>query len=425
MNKSLLQRGTRTGLDTARSVSGAIGFLLLLVTVPAWAGTAASLLSEQEAVALGLNRPEVIQQLESSIELAESNIVEARTWKNPELSFDQENIGGPDNTTSRSYMLSQTLNLSGQIAIKTEAARQRLDAVTLETSQQRMERTADIRKKFYEVLYHQQLHDIFSEWRSAMDAMEAVMHTRMKAGDISGYDLSRLKREQLFVQASQRQAHAEHDRLTQELLAVTGLPGDTSPLPGVTGFLLPETLPLPLEQLLEQVTSQPDLLAIQLQTKAYATDERLANRWWLTDLTLGAGVKDGENGEGDALLLQLSMPIPLFDRNSAALTRAKASQRHLQNTYKLALSEREGKIRGLWNQASELTGTIQSLAADENCQAIVQTSELAYKAGEIGVLEIIDAYRSSFENRAQILSLMRETRMVRIELDFITGENTQ
>ncbi len=426
MYRRLLNRGAPQGSRPGRGVGHALGLLILFTTLPAWAGTPTTMLSEQEVLRLGLNRPEIVQQLQSSLDLAESDIVEARTWENPELSFDQESSDdGPEDITERSYMLSQKLSLSGQRAIKTKAARQRLDVVGQEISQWQLERTADIRQKFYAVLYQQQLHDIFAKWRSGMDAMEVVMEKRMEAGDISGYDLDRLKREQSFVRASQRQAHAEHDRLTQELLTIIGLVGDGTPLPGVNGSLLPQTPALPLEDLLERVARQPGLVAMDLQSKAHGSDERLAKRWWLSDLTLGVGVREVDKGEGDALLLQMSMPIPIFDRNTAAQQRARASQRQLQSKHRQALEERKGMVRGLWNQASELTATIQPLASEESCLALVRTAEVAYQAGEIGVLEIIDAYRSSFENRAQILSLMRQARMVRIELDLITGGNTQ
>ncbi|MBC8317718.1 MAG: TolC family protein [Desulfobulbaceae bacterium] len=425
MYEKLFKTGTRLGAGTFKSVCNAIGLILLCGIVPALAGTPDTVLSEQDVLRIGLDRPEVLQHVKSSIDLAESDIIEAGTWENPEFSYDQESSNdGPDDITSRSYMLSQKVTGFGQRDIKTEAARKRLDAVTQEMSQWRLERTTDIRQKFYAVLYQQQLHDVFAKWRSGMDAMEMVMQKRMEAGDISGYDLDRLKREQSFVRAGQRQAHAEHDRMTQELLATIGLIGDVSSLPGVTGNLLPETPLPPLEKLLEKIAEQPDLLAMKLQSKAYAIDERLAQRWWLQDITLGMGVKDIENAEGDALLFKISLPIPVFNRNSRALHQAKASRLQQQNKYNLVLSERQGIVRGLWHQASELTEAVRPLT-EEDCQSLVESAEIAYKAGEIGALEILDAYRISFENQAQILSIMREARMVRIELDLITGGNTQ
>jgi outer membrane protein, heavy metal efflux system len=426
MYKKLLKISTTIGAGTTRNVGSAISLILLISVLPAWAGTTSLALSEPEAIRFGLDRAEITQQMQASIEFAESDIVEASTWVNPEFSYDQQySNDGPDNVTERSYMLSQEFDMSGRRAIRTEAARQRLDVVNQENSQWQMERTAEIRQHFYAVLYQQQLHDIFSKWRAGIDAMKIVMHKRMEAGDISGYDLGRLKREQSFVLARQRQAHAEHERLTQELLAIIGLVDGDLPLSGVTGSLLPQTPPMSLEKLLGQIAEQPDLLAMNLQRKAYATDERLAQRWWLPDVTIGVGVKDVDNADGDAVLFTASLPIPIFDRSSAAQQRAKASGRQLQNKYHLAFSEREGMIRGLWHQASELAKAARPLADEDGCRSLVNTAEVAYKAGEIGVLEIIDAYRIAFENRSQILSLMREARMVRIELDLISGGNTQ
>ncbi len=422
MYRVFFKSGTTSSATTVRGVGHTLGFILFFCALPVWAGTADFALSEQKAIDLGLNRPEIIQQLEASAELAESDIVEARTWENPEFSFDQESS---DNvfldSTERTYMLSQKFDISGRRAIQTQAARQRFNAVGQENLQWQLERTADIRQKFYAVLYQQQLHDIFLKWSSGMDAMKIVMHKRKEAGDISGYDLDRLRHEQSFVQARQQQAHAEHERLTRELLAAIGLVGEPT-LSGVKGHLLPETPPMSLETLLVKMEEHPELMSMDLQSQAYATDERFSKRWWLSDFTIGVGVKDVQ--DDDTLLFNLSMPIPVFDRSSAAQQRAKASRRQMQNKYKLALSEKEGMIRGLWHQAMELAGAVRSMTSEESCLALVHTAEVAYQAGEIGVLEIIDAYRTSFENRSQILSLMLESRMVRIELDLITGGNT-
>lgn len=415
----------QAGPGTVKCVYGVICLILLSGTLPVWAETSGKMLSEQDAIRLGLDRPEILQQMKSCLELTESDIIEARTWENPEFSYDQENTNdGPDDITERSYMLTQKFIISGQKAIKTEAAKQRHDAMTLEIAQWRLERTTNIRKKFYEALYQQQVQEIYSQWRSGMDSLEEVMQKRKNAGDISGYDLGRLKQERSLLLAEQGQALAEQQRLKQELSADIGLIDGETYRAGVTGSLFPQTPPLPLENLLTQVPKQPGLMAMQLQTQAYATDERFAERSWLPDLTLGLGYKNIENAKGDALLFGVSLPIPVFDRNSGSRLRAQASRHQLQNKYTLALSDRKGTVRGLWHQERDLA-TVVRLLSEEDSTSLLETAKVAYNAGEIGVLEILDAYRSAFEHQAKLLALMKEARMVRIELELNTGGTIQ
>jgi outer membrane protein, heavy metal efflux system len=409
-----------------KCICSVVGLSLIFSVMPAWAGTSSKMLSEQDAIRIGLDRPEIQHQIQSRTTLAESEIVEAETWANPEFSFDQENMNeGPDDIYERNYMLSQEFSISGQRTIRVEAARQRLDAEAGNIAQWRLEKTVEIKQKFYELLYRQEVMGVYKQMRSAMDSLEMVMQERKNAGDISGYDLGRLKQEKSFLVAEQSQAQAEQKRFIQEFLSLIGLSGNTAfQWPGVSGTLFPQEDFRSLESLLEQAADQPGLKAMKLQAKAYETDERHAKRSWIPDLTLGIGYKDTDEQDGDAILFGASIPIPIFDRNAASLKRAQASRQQLQSEYSLALAEKKGAIRGLWYQGNELADAVNLLDCAE-CDALLETAKIAYQAGEIGVLEILDAYRSAFDHEMQHLTLMREARMVKIELELNTGGNIQ
>jgi len=409
-----------------KCICSVVGLSLIFSVMPAWAGTSSKMLSEQDAIRMGLDRPEIKDQMQSRTTLAESDIVEAETWANPEFSYEQENMNeGSEDLYERNYMLSQEFSISGQRSIQVEAARQRLGAEAGYIEQWRLEKTAEIKQKFYEVLYRQEVMEVYKQMRSAMDSLEMVMQERKKAGDISGYDLGRLKQEKSFLVAEQSQALAEQKRFIYEFSSYIGLSDNTAlEWPGVSGKLFPQEDSRSLESLLEQAAGQPGLMAMKLQAKAYETDERHAKRSWIPDLTLGIGYKDTDEEDGDAVIFGASLPIPLFDRNKASLKRAKAGRQQLQSDYRLALTEKKGAIRGLWYQDSELTDAVNLLDCAE-CDALLETAKIAYQAGEIGVLEILDAYRSSFDHEMQHLNLMREARMVRIELELNTGGNIQ
>jgi len=419
---NLLNLFSVTGISRARIVCQVMGLFLFFGTSPAWAENSEKLLSVQDAIRFGLSRPEIHQQMQSRTTLAESDMIEARTWANPEFSYDQETMDdGPENITERSYMLSQEFSISGQRAIQIEAARQRIDAEAGYIAQWRLEKTAEIKQKFYELLYRQEMMEVYKQMRSAMDSLEMVMQERKNAGDISGYDLGRLKQEKSFLVAEQSQAQAEQKRFIQEFSSLIGLSGNTGRhWLDVSGKLFPQEDSRPLEILLEQAADQPGLKAMKLQAKAYETDELHAKRSWIPDLTLGIGYKDTDEQDGDAILFGASLPIPVFDRNAASLKKAQAGRQQLQSEYTLALSEKKGTIRGLWYQDKELDAAVELLDC-EDCNALLETAKIAYKAGEIGVLEILDAYRSAFEHRMQHLTLKREARMVRIELEMNTG----
>ncbi len=424
VKKTIISR-IQYGSANLRRFSRGVGFLLIAIALPARADTSGVLLSASDAVRIGLNRPAIVQQLKSRLDLAESDIVEARTWANPEFSFELETSDdGPEDITERTYGLSQEFSISGRRSIQAKAAVQRRKAESLAIEHWRLNKTAEIRQLFYNVLYQQERMAVYAQMRLAMDDLETVMQERKDAGDISGYDLARLQQERSLLMAEQGHALAEKQRGTQEFLTHLGLADKTATWPGVTDTLLPQSSLKPLERLLEQAENQPDLKAIKLQTDAFASDERLARRSWIPDPTLGLGYKNTDEADGDAFIFGISLPIPVFDRNPASQQRALANRKHLQSEYALALAEKKGTIRGLWYQDRELSDAINLLDCEE-CKALLETANIAYQAGEIGVLEILDAHRSTFEHQMQVLTLMKEARMVRTELEMNTGGNIQ
>ncbi len=418
---NLLNLFSRRGAGRVRFFRLAAGLLLFSGFMPAWADGPGKMLSEQDAVRLGLGRPKIVQQIQSRRALAQSDVVEAGTWANPEFSYDQESFSeGSTDITEKSCMLSQEFSLSGWRGIKTEAAKQRRDAAELEIDQWRLTKTAEIRKIFYEALYQQQIIEIYAQMRSAMDDLEKVMRERRNAGDISGYDLSRLQQERALLISKHGQALAEQQRLIQEFSTHMGMADNEAAWPGVTGNLFPSPLIQPLETILEQATKQPGLTAMKLHATAFGADERHAKRAWLPDPTIGLGYKQTNAAGGNSVLFNVSVPIPVFDRNAVARQRAAANRRYMQSEYELAVAEKNQSLRGLWRQDRELAAAVKSLGETDSA-ALLETAKIAYQAGEIGVLEILDAHRSAFEHQVRLLDLMKASRMVRINLELNTG----
>ncbi len=401
-------------------------FLLAIHQPTIHAQQNASALTEGEAVQLGLNRPEAQQMLKAALARAESAVIEAGTLPNPSFDYARETSDeGDGDTTENFFSASQQIDFSGRRQLKIKAARHRVGVAAQESSTWRLERASEIRRQFFEALYLQRLQEAHSSWLTRMDAIEDVMRKRESAGDISGYDLRRLQREKAFVQAERQRIQAGYERSLEEL---HGLIGGEHSWRGLAGILMPSQPPS-LNSFLDRLSERPEFAAMELRQKALTAEEQIGERWWMPEITLSLGAKtvDTPTGDGNGLLLGVSIPIPVFDRNAAERQRARAERNLIRNEYNLALARNEGRVRGLWRQASSLTEQAQSFEAKSNktSQSLIVTAEAAYNAGEIGVLEILDAYRSAFEDKARALALMREARIARIELDSITGGNTQ
>lgn len=81
-----------------------------------------------------------------------------------------------------------------------------------------------------------------------------------------------------------------------------------------------------------------------------------------------------------------------------------------------------GEIRGSWQ---ELTGLLQAIQTFEQrgqtvSDELINIASISYQAGEIGVFELLDAYRERWAYDLDRLDLMHKARTASIELDRLT-----
>ena len=145
----------------------------------------------------------------------------------------------------------------------------------------------------------------------------------------------------------------------------------------------------------------------------------------MPDMTLGLGHKriDEFNRDDSGVVLALSFAIPLFDRGQAGEQRARAQANILRAEYALKLARSETELTGMWQQ----TETLRTAAAEFRRESLAASRELtriaeaAYRVGEGGVLELLDAYRAELEAETTAIELELRARLARIELDALSG----
>ncbi|MGC1952954.1 MAG: TolC family protein, partial [Gammaproteobacteria bacterium] len=102
--------------------------------------------------------------------------------------------------------------------------------------------------------------------------------------------------------------------------------------------------------------------------------------------------------------------------------RASANALIARSEHRLALAAAEGELRGRWNEVTDLTMAAreQHRSTRESAARLIEIAEAAYRGGEIGVLELLDAYRGTYEAKLQALSMAASAREARVALDQMT-----
>ena len=399
--------------------------LLLSACALSSATFAQGALTEQESVRRGLARPDLAASIEATLDAARGDVAEAGRWANPTLSLQRESIGtGRERSVERTYQLSQQFDVAGKRGLRRGAAQQRLGATLADTEQRRRELAGDIRTRYYEALYRQQLVATVGEWERRMDGIAQTVDKLHKGGDVAGYDRRRIALERASVQTRRSVEQAHYDKVRLQLAAIIG---ENNGVARLDGELLPPDAPT-LEAMLAQLGALPALRALEQRAGAFELDRQAANREWIPDVTIGVGprIESSALARERGNTVNVSLPLPLFDRNQGGRQKAAAQSAAARSEANLLRARMEGDLRGGWQQARQLGTAARAYREQAGIasQDLVRIAEASYRGGESGILELLDAYRAAFEADSRAWELAWNARQAAIELDIIAGSTT-
>ena len=402
-------------------VYAAIGLLMLGTTSTAQQNT----LTETTAIRLALSRDAVQQRAEGNLSQARSDVIAAGTRPNPEFSYERETLDNEEDHVEQKFVVSQRFDFSGRRSLHMQAADRHLDAVRYESDAWRADLTKDVRERFYRALLQQQRRVTYQTTQDRIRLLSEALQKRRREGDVSIYDYQRVSTERAAIEAEVRNADVDLDAARQNLSVLLG--GDSGGFRSLEGELLPGE-PAAREQLLSAVDAQPALRRLQEQSEAFGLQQRAESRTF-PDVTLGLGLKREEtNDQSDnGLVINASIPIPVFDKRKDKQARYQAQALIARSEYELARDTARAELEGVWRQVTQYQSSAATFRRDavQGAQELIGIAEAYYRAGEVGILELLDAYRGALDAELNALDLEFKARSARIQLDHLTGGAVQ
>ena len=372
----------------------------------------------EEAYRLAEEAHPSVRTAESRLAAGQAELREANAflWNNPSLSLDGTRRTAPEpavgDTRFREWSvgLSQPFETGGQPAHRRAAAAAARDALAFAVPDARRRLRAEVSERFYRLLALQARIAFETEAVRISEEASALAQRRLRAGEDSRLDanLARIEAERV-----RNQAAAAREQLVQargELAALLGMA--VAELPQAEGELEPGAAPAP--ELLERVAERADLQAAQRAVEAARRRVDLERATRSPDVTIG--VNGGREGPGDGREtftgLTVSLPLPLFRRNDAAIARAAAELTEADGEYRARLGAARAEVAALLEQRALLEERVRRLRAevipalDEN----LALSRRARQAGEIGMTQLLLVSRQIIEARRELLEAQAELR---------------
>ena len=382
-------------------------------------------LTEEMAVQIGLSRDPVLQRTEGTITQAQSDVIAAKTWPNPEFQYERETLENGVDIVEQKFVLSQRFDVSGRRGLRKQAAGHHLNAARFESDAWRAELTKEIRQRYYSSLRQQMRRQVYKTMQARIRVLSNALQKRRQEGDVSIYDYQRVKTARAAIDAEVRNVEVDYQSEWQSLWALLGT--GTQNFQSLEGQLSPDPI-RPLDELIASLNHQPGLRQLREQTDGFTLQQRAESRTF-PDVTLGLGVKQEEIADQtfDGLVINASLPIPIFDRRKDKQTRYQAEALITQSRYQLALTKASAEVKGLWMQSTQYQRSAEMFREDaiQGTQDLMKTAEVYYRAGEIGILGLLDAYRGALNAELNALDLEFKARTAQIKLDYLTGGTVQ
>lgn len=398
---------------------------LVLSTVVASSPAAAQMpaVDENTFVAeLEANDPRV-EMASARIEVARSEIANARVRPNPSVSVERE-VPYVDGTGfATNYLrLSLPLDISGRRGLQIDAAESGVSAATSEAKHARIEVVVHALRAFDDCAHARLRLELLMEARVALVRAVEIAQQRGKTGAASGYEVQRF---QVELAAHDDELQSAQIDLRRARVQIATLLGRSGELDATSTLQLPSTLPT-LDALLAKARERGDLRAAQQREQAARGREQAAGRGWVPLPTLMAGAMTADMGAqtGTGYVAGLSLSIPIFDRGQGDRARATA-ERHLADTEAAWLKRQIPS--GVHAAYGTLTARIAQTRQIENEQiarldTILGAAETAFREGNASVVELLDAHRTARTVRLRELELRHQVARDKRELELAVGQ---
>lgn len=372
-----------------------------------------------------------LRATEANLAQAQGELTDARAllWNNPQLSSESRRRAVPQTTDPAhiyhewSLGVAQTFEIAGQQGKRRSAAEQSLAATQEIITETRRQLRAEVEQRFVQILSLQSRIQMEERTLKLIQDAATAVNKRVRAGEDSRLDgnLARVEAER-----AQNQVSVLNEQLIQartELAAVLQIPAER--FPEVSGSLEPPPLVYSLNELLAGVASRPLLRAFDYREQAAKSRLALERTAIYPDVTLGISTaREGATSAREQILgLSVSLPLPLFHRNNTGIGRATTELTQVQVQQQALQRDANAQVLALWARWQSLKMRVQRLS-----ESVLPTLEenrllstVSYRAGEIGLLQLLLVNRQVLDGQRDLLDARTELRLTQVNLQAAAG----
>lgn len=413
-----------TGLLTGSKKGYLISVLLMAGLMHFHTAQSAPSFTLEQIVSISAEQNPSINISKAREEFAAANVITAKTFANPQFEVgagptSYRTPGGQGSNGNWGVALSQPIDFPSVRQARREVAENNVQVAALGTDVTRTEVRTRVKSAFYDVIQRQAVMGLAEADRNLLKDIRERVKLRVDVGEAPKYELIKADTEAL---AAERDYQAARVRVTEAKAYLRGLIGAAIPEDYSLVGDLPLSSSLPnIDDLRSRIDDAAQLKQIRAAIKTSEANLRLQRQLRNPGLTVRAGVE--QDPDLRQLRLGISIPLPVWDQRSGPIAQAAAEVKEVN----AILSDRELAIkREIESAYQRYLIAQQQVAAFENgllsqAEAVLKVAEAAYRFGERGILDYLDAQRTKRMVRKDYLSARYEYINTMLEIERLLG----
>ena len=383
------------------------------------AAAAAEPLSLAKAIELALEGNPEVAAAKRQWEATEGQVLQGRSRPNPELAYSLEDTRSK--TRTQSWQLNLPVELGGKRAARTKAAEKSREQAQAQLAELQATVRANVAAAYFDVLTAQERLVLARDSAALAKSSTDTVSKRVAAGKVSPVEESKARVAEAGVRVELAQAASEQRNALSRLFALLGridapytvLEGKAENLPSVPS--LADLQPL--------ISSAPGVVLARIEVDRRKALSDLEQSKRVPDVTVSVGMQRSNETQRNVLLLGVSVPLPVFDRNQGNLLEALKLEDKARDELQAATVRLHSEVAQARERLSTITAEVQSLQQEvlPGAKSAYDAATIGFENGKFNFLEVLDAQRTYFTAKSQYLKALGEAHRAAADIDRLLG----
>ena len=338
----------------------------------------------------------IMNILKAQEDAARSSIKTAESFLNPEIEAgsgpSKDRITSQDRKDNWGVTISQPLEFPNVRSARRAIAVSKLQYSESNSLSTKVNLNLQIKKRFYNVIQNQEILRIAENDRDSLRDIRGRVALKVDVGDSPRYELIKADTELI---SAERDAQAAKLKIYESKLYLKGLVGKSIPDEfDVIGIMPDSSIKLDINQIRNEINNSPRLKQIKAASEVAENRLRLEEKLVNPGVTLKAGVN--QDPDLTSYRFGLSIPLPLWNRRQGQIGEASANFQEVQaqlSDQELTLTRDVESAYQRYLIAQQQVIIFESSLLNQ-AESVLKVVEAAYRYGERGILEYLDAQRT-------------------------------